>query len=87
MKKYKINECLDKLNHLEYSAAIKNIPEILGISVNTFHNYRNFDIRVTTDIPHRIVCKLELIFGLNQGELKNYEINLDPVQKRTRKKT
>lgn len=86
MKKFKIIECLDKLNHKEYSEAFKSIPKILGISPNTLHNYKNLEITDTTDIPHMIVCKLELIFGLKQGELKNYEINLDPVERKKRKK-
>lgn len=86
MRKYKITECMDKLPHKEYSKAMKSIPKILGVAPNTFKNYKNFYIDDSRDIPHKIVCKLELIFNLEGNTLKNYEVNLDPVERRIRKK-
>lgn len=73
-KKYRIDDEMQKLNLLEYKAAIRIIPRELGIAFNTFHNYRKLTIKDTKDIPYESVRKMELIFGLNEGDLINNPI-------------
>ncbi len=48
---------------------MSEIPKILDISVNTFHNYRQIKAGDTQDIPYEKVVLLEHLFGLNHGEL------------------
>lgn len=74
MYKYKIDECLMKLNVVEYSAARKIIPKVLGVSVNTFHNYRNIKSDEAMDIPYTLVRKLELLFELKREGLENFDV-------------
>lgn len=38
--KYRIDEYLFSLNVRQYSKAMLLLPDLLGISLNTFHNYR-----------------------------------------------
>ncbi|ADY53383.1 hypothetical protein Pedsa_2844 [Pseudopedobacter saltans DSM 12145] len=77
MYKYKINELLANLPMKDYKKAMKLIPKILGVSVNTFLNYRNILIDEDRDIPYQKVVSLEKMFGLEAGSL----INLDTTQK------
>jgi|GEM_PF-893941 len=86
MTKYKINDCLDTMTYMGYMDTMAKICGVLGISKNTFHNYRKLDIDARRDIPYKIVCKIELFFKIPFGTLKNYEINLDPVEARPPKK-
>lgn len=72
--KYKINEYLHGLPMKDYKKAMKIIPRLLHISENTFHNYRNIQIGENRDIPYEKVKRLELLFGIKDGMLKNYEI-------------
>lgn len=71
LRKYKINECLLKLTINEHRTAVRWIPKAIGISLNTFHNYRNILINDPQDIPHEKVIKFEIFFGLKMGELLN----------------
>lgn len=73
-KKYKIDEEMNKLNLPQYKAALKIIPEELGISFNTFHNYRKINIGDKTDIPYESVRKLEKYFKLKEGQLINISV-------------
>jgi len=73
-KKYRIEEELQKLNLVEYKAAIRIIPTVLDIAFNTFHNYRKLSISDTRDIPYDNVRKMEKIFGLKEGGLANFQV-------------
>lgn len=79
-RKYKINACLLAYTICEYRRAIRDIPKRMGISLNTFHNYRNILINDPQDIPHERVVMLEQIFGLPKGELLNKIIVLAPLK-------
>jgi len=68
-KKYKINRNLDKLTRKEHLYAMVEIPKILDVSINTFHNYRRIKAGDAQDIPYEKVVLLEHLFGLNHGEL------------------
>ncbi len=74
MYKYLINEKLANLPMREYKNALKLIPLILGISPNTFLNYRNIKAGEKKDIPYEKVVQLEKMFGLKPGELHNTPI-------------
>jgi len=74
LRKYKINECLLKLPIHEHREAVRMIPKVIGISLNTFHNYRNILINDKQDIPHEKVIMLEKFFDLRFGELLNKRI-------------
>jgi len=76
LRKYKINECLLKKPIGEHRCAVKIIPKLLGISLNTFHNYRNILLNDTQDIPHEIVVMFEQLFGLETGGLLNKRIRM-----------
>ena len=81
-KKYKIDEAMNNLNLPRYKAAIRIIPQMLGIAFNTFHNYRKMTLDNKADIPYEMVRKLENIFNMKEGELANYKIdgrNLDTL--------
>ncbi len=79
MYKYRINDLLSELPMKDYHKALKIIPKALGISPNTFSNYRNIRISEDKDIPHQKAVLLEKIFGLNPGELLNAEIHYKPI--------
>lgn len=85
--KYKINAYLDSLSHKQYKPAIKEIPRFLGISVNTFHNYRKILINDPQDIPYRVVKQLELLFEMQPGGLKNYELKVLTLDELLRRKS
>lgn len=72
--KYKINDFLDSLTVKEYRFAMKIIPRILGVSTNTFHNYRRIKARDEKDIPYEKVKQLEILFGVGYGSLQNVAI-------------
>lgn len=67
--KYRINEYLHALNILQYRKAMILLPELLGISLNTFHNYRNILTEESKDIPYEKVVLMEQLFEFEQGTL------------------
>jgi len=70
-KKYRIQEMMEKLTKSEHAKLIKLIPKIIGKSINTFNNYSNIPLDVKKEIPHNIVIKLEILFGLPPYSLCN----------------
>lgn len=75
LRKYKINDCLLKMNMSDHREAVRLIPKQIGISLNTFHNYRNILIDDRQDIPHMKVVRFEKFFELKTGELLNKSLN------------
>ncbi|WP_353137108.1 hypothetical protein [Pseudopedobacter sp.] len=71
MYKYKINELLANLPMKDYKKAMKLIPKILGVSSNTFLNYRSILADEEKDIPYQKVVIIEKIFALEAGTLIN----------------
>ena len=80
LKKYKIDEEMQKLNLPAYKAAIRIIPRELGIAFNTFHYYRKLTVADTKDIPYDNVRKMERIFGLKEGGLVNFPIECKSLE-------
>lgn len=78
-RKYKINDFLLRLPVHQYREAVKIIPRVLGVSLNTFHNYRNILWNDKQDIPHEKVIMFEKLFELKGGELINKEIKCKPL--------
>ena len=78
-RKYKINECLLRMPIGEHRHAVRIIPRLLGISLNTFHNYRNILFADNQDIPHEIVVMFEQLFDLKNGELLNKPIKMEKL--------
>jgi plasmid maintenance system antidote protein VapI len=74
MYKYRINEILEGMSMKEYKKAIKLIPKIIGVSQNTFANYRNIKIEDNRDIPYQKVILLGKIFGIDSDNLVNFKI-------------
>ncbi|MXV14901.1 hypothetical protein [Hufsiella ginkgonis] len=74
MYKYRLHDLLDNLPKKDFNKAMRVIPKVLGVSFNTFLNYRNIKLADQRDIPHQKVLILEKIFGLNHGELDNFKI-------------
>lgn len=85
LRKYKINECLLKKPIREHRSAVKVIPKLLGISLNTFHNYRNILLNDEQDIPHEIVVMFEQLFELQPGSLLNKSIKILPLSELLKK--
>lgn len=79
-KKYKINDYLNQLNVREYRMAVQIIPKILGVSLNTFHNYRNILWNSTQDIPYEKVVMFEQLFDMRSGELINNSISVKKLK-------
>jgi hypothetical protein len=79
-RKYKINDFLLRLPVPQYREAVKIIPRILGVSLNTFHNYRNILWNDKQDIPHEKVILFEKLFELRGGELINKELKCKPLK-------
>ena len=79
MYKYRINELLTNLPMKDYRRAVKIIPKVLGISPNTFTNYRSIKADEDRDIPHQKVALLEKIFGLPPGRLESFERDCKPI--------
>jgi hypothetical protein len=75
VRKYKIDEEMNKLNLPQYKAALKIIPEVLDIAFNTFHNYRKLKVGDKADIPYESVRKFEKMFKLKEGELANFPVD------------
>lgn len=69
IRKYKINDYLEQLNVRNYRKAIQSLPGILGISLNTFHNYRNILSKDRQDIPYEKVVMMEQLFDMAAGSL------------------
>ncbi len=80
MRKYKINECLLKRPIGEHRFAVRVIPKLFGISLNTFHNYRNIMLDDIQDIPYELVVMFEQLFSLKRGELINKQIIVRPLE-------
>ncbi len=80
IRKYKINECLLKYNLPDHQQAMKELPKLLNISLNTFHNYRNMLVDAKQDIPHEKVVLFEKLFELKGGELLNKNIDSLPLK-------
>lgn len=74
MDKYKINECMEKLTYNQHKLIKRLIPGIINASINTFHNYRKLQLGDDKDIPYETVRILEVLFGLEVGELANFEV-------------
>lgn len=79
-RKYKINDYLYQLNVKEYRMAIQSLPKILGISLNTFHNYRNILGTETQDIPYEKVVMMEQLFGMAPGTLRTEPIEVSNLK-------
>ena len=45
------------------------LPDLLSISLNTFHNYRRILPESTQDIPYEKVILMEKLFDFQQGTL------------------
>lgn len=73
--KYRINDLLDGLTVREYKFAMKTIPKVLNVSMNTFHNYRRIKLGEPQDIPYEKVKLLEILFGVESGTLENMKAN------------
>lgn len=71
IEKYKINVFLEHLTIREYKFAMKVIPKVLNVSMNTFHNYRRIKMGSNQDIPYEKVKLLEILFGIPSGSLEN----------------
>lgn len=74
IEKYKINDFLELLTVKEYRFAMRKIPGLLDVSVNTFHNYRRIKIEEPQDIPYEKIKILEILFGISNGALENKKI-------------
>jgi len=77
--KYRINDMLENLPMKDYRKALKVIPKAIGVSPNTFTNYRNIKLDDEQDIPHQKVTMLEMMFGLKPGELENFRLECKPI--------
>lgn len=71
IEKYKINDFLENLTIKEYKFAMKMIPRVLNVSMNTFHNYRRIKLGERQDIPYEKVRLLEILFEIENGSLEN----------------
>jgi transposase-like protein len=80
LRKYKINEYLESLTVKEYKAGIKLIPRLLNVSANTIYNWRDIKMSDREDIPAQKAKMLEQLFGMRQGELANYEIDIKSLK-------
>jgi hypothetical protein len=78
--KYRINDLLANLPKKEFNKALRVLPNALGISINTFFNYRNIKLSEDRDIPYQKVVMLEKIFGLDRGGLENFSIEFKTIK-------
>ena len=78
--KYKIDEYLNGLTIKEYRKTVHLIPQILGVSLNTFQNYRNILIGDVQDIPYEKVVILERLFDYPPGTLTNQQPIVDKLK-------
>lgn len=74
MYKYRINDLLSHLPMKDYRKALKVIPKVLSVSLNTFSNYRRIRLHEKQDIPHQKVLMLEKVFNVEKGQLENFKI-------------
>lgn len=74
-KKYKLEECLNKLTYNEYRFARHALPKIIGKCHNTLNNYTNIPINSKEEIPYTIGIKLARFFGVEPGNFSNVEID------------
>jgi hypothetical protein len=75
IEKYKINQFLDQLTVKEYKFALKVIPKVLNVSMNTFHNYRRIGLEEPQDIPYEKVKLMEILFDVESGALENSPVS------------
>jgi hypothetical protein len=75
-RKYKINEYLESLTVKEYKVGIKLIPKLLNVSANTIYNWRDIRLSDREDIPAQKANMLEQLFGMQRGELANYQVEM-----------
>jgi hypothetical protein len=80
VRKYKINDFLLRLPVSQYREAVRIIPKVLGVSLNTFHNYRNILADDLQDIPHEKVILFEKLFEIKAGELMNRDMSCKPLK-------
>lgn len=76
LRKYKINEYLESLTVKEYKVGIKLIPKLLSVSANTIYNWRDIRMDDREDIPAQKANMLEQLFGMQKGELANYQVEM-----------
>jgi hypothetical protein len=76
LRKYKINEYLESLTVKEYKVGIKLIPKLLNVSANTIYNWRDIRLSDREDIPAQKANMLEQLFGMQRGELANYQVEM-----------
>lgn len=76
-KKYKIEDCLNQLNHHQYRFARRVLPRLIGKCQNTLNNYINITIDSKEELPYTIGVKLERFFGLEPGNLINDEVVIE----------
>lgn len=76
VRKYKIEECLNNLNHQQYRFARRVLPKIIGKCQNTLNNYINIPMNSKEEIPYTVGVKLEQFFGLEPGELTNEKFQI-----------
>jgi hypothetical protein len=69
INKYRINEYLHALNIIQYRKAMHLLPELLGISMNTFQNYRKILLEESKDIPYEKVVLMDQLCEFEQGTL------------------
>lgn len=65
---------MDRLTYSQHKLIKNLIPQIINASINTFHNYRKLKVGDEKDIPYETVRTLEVLFGLEVGELANFEV-------------
>lgn len=70
---------LSNLPKRDYNKALRLIPNVLGISMNTFFNYRNIKMSEAKDIPYQKVILLEQLFGLDRGGLENFKLKIKTI--------
>lgn len=67
---------MDKLTYSQHKLIKRLMPEIINVSINTFHNYRKLQLGDVKDIPCETVRVFERLFGLEVGGLANYEVDV-----------
>ncbi|NQX38229.1 hypothetical protein HQN84_05190 [Pedobacter steynii] len=69
ISKYRINEYLYNLNAWQYRKIVQLLPKLLGVSLNTFHNYRRILVDDVQDVPYEKVVIIEQLFDFAPGTL------------------
>ncbi|MCX2454303.1 hypothetical protein OQX61_23735 [Pedobacter sp. PLR] len=78
--KYKINEYLFNLNVWQYCKSMQILPDLLSISLNTFHNYRRIPQESSQDIPYEKVILMEKLFKFQQSTLANHHREIESLK-------